>query len=147
MIIHPVGFLSDHMEVLYDLDEEAMRLCKELGLPMVCSRTVGTHRGFVRMLRELICEARLEHPAGRAPVSGTVRAGSRHLPHRLLPASLAVRLSRTHAIIRVARLGVHPWLGALFLCCSFAGRSWASVARLAWRRLDFMPGSIQKFKK
>ena len=32
MIIHPIGFLSDHMEVLYDLDEEAMHLCEELGL-------------------------------------------------------------------------------------------------------------------
>ncbi len=56
VIIHPIGFLSDHMEVLYDLDEEAMQFCKELSLPMLRSRTVGTHRGFVRMLRELICE-------------------------------------------------------------------------------------------
>ena len=56
LIVHPVGFLSDHMEVLYDLDEEAARLCKELALPMVRSRTVGTHRGFVRMLCELVCE-------------------------------------------------------------------------------------------
>ena len=56
VIIHPIGFLSDHMEVLYDLDEEATQLCKELSLAMVRSRTVGTHRGFVRMLRELICE-------------------------------------------------------------------------------------------
>jgi ferrochelatase len=59
VIIHPIGFLSDHMEVLYDLDEEARTVCGELGIAMVRSRTVGTHRGFVRMLRELICE-RLE---------------------------------------------------------------------------------------
>ena len=56
VIIHPIGFLSDHMEVLYDLDEEAKHLCDEIGLSMVRSRTVGTHRGFVRMLRELIAE-------------------------------------------------------------------------------------------
>lgn len=56
VIIHPVGFLSDHLEVLYDLDHEALRLCEELGLVAVRSRTVGTHRGFVRMLRELIDE-------------------------------------------------------------------------------------------
>ncbi len=56
VIIHPVGFLSDHMEVLYDLDEEAKQLCNKLELSMVRSRTVGTHRGFVRMLCELICE-------------------------------------------------------------------------------------------
>jgi ferrochelatase len=56
VIIHPIGFLSDHMEVLYDLDEEARRRCEELGLVMIRSRTVGTHRGFMRMLRELIDE-------------------------------------------------------------------------------------------
>jgi ferrochelatase len=56
VIIHPVGFLSDHMEVLYDLDEEARHVCGQLGLAMVRSKTVGTHRGFVRMLRELIDE-------------------------------------------------------------------------------------------
>src|SRR3954454_12488334 len=56
VIVHPIGFLSDHMEVLYDLDEEARQLCDEIGLSMVRSKTVGTHRGFVRMLRELIDE-------------------------------------------------------------------------------------------
>jgi len=56
VVVHPIGFLSDHMEVLYDLDEEARILCEEIGLNLVRSRTVGTHRGFVRMLRELVCE-------------------------------------------------------------------------------------------
>ena len=101
VIVHPVGFLSDHMEVLYDLDEEAMHLCKELGMPMVRSRTVGTHRGFIRMLCELICERSLEHPARRAPVPGPVRARSRHLPDRLLPPRLAAGIGR-HSMIRVS---------------------------------------------
>lgn len=56
VVVHPIGFLSDHMEVLYDLDEEARILCEEIGLNLVRSRTVGTHRGFVRMIRELLCE-------------------------------------------------------------------------------------------
>jgi protoporphyrin/coproporphyrin ferrochelatase len=56
VVVHPVGFLSDHMEVLYDLDEEARLLCDEIGLNMVRSRTVGTHPRFVSMLRELIAE-------------------------------------------------------------------------------------------
>ena len=43
VVIHPVGFLSDHMEVLYDLDEEARHLCDALGLTMVRSQTVGMH--------------------------------------------------------------------------------------------------------
>jgi ferrochelatase len=63
LIIHPIGFLSDHMEVLFDLDEEAKQLCEELGLFMVRSRTVGTHRGFVRVLREVICERLSRAPA------------------------------------------------------------------------------------
>ncbi|MDG3007146.1 ferrochelatase [Paludisphaera mucosa] len=56
VVVHPIGFLSDHMEVLYDLDEEARILCERIGLNLVRSRTVGTHRGFVRMIRELVCE-------------------------------------------------------------------------------------------
>ncbi len=35
VVIHPIGFLSDHMEVMYDLDEEARLLCERLGLKMV----------------------------------------------------------------------------------------------------------------
>jgi ferrochelatase len=56
VIIHPIGFLSDHMEVLFDLDEEARQLCDQIGLNMVRSRTVGVHPRFVAMLRELIQE-------------------------------------------------------------------------------------------
>ncbi len=55
-LIQPVGFLSDHMEVMYDLDEEARLLCDEIGLKMVRAGTVGTHPRFVSMLRELIAE-------------------------------------------------------------------------------------------
>ena len=55
-MIHPVGFLSDHMEVLFDLDEEARQLCDQLGLNMVRSGTVGIHPAFVEMLWELIVE-------------------------------------------------------------------------------------------
>ncbi|WP_165224098.1 ferrochelatase [Aquisphaera insulae] len=64
VIVHPIGFLSDHMEVLYDLDEEARVVCEAISLPMIRSRTVGTHSGFVRMIRELICERIACMPAG-----------------------------------------------------------------------------------
>lgn len=56
LLIHPIGFLSDHMEVLYDLDEEARLLCDEVGITMVRSATVGVHPGFVAMLAEVIQE-------------------------------------------------------------------------------------------
>ncbi len=64
--IVPVGFISDHMEVIYDLDTEARGLCDELGIQMVRAKTVGTHPRFVRMIRELIVErieGRSERPA------------------------------------------------------------------------------------
>lgn len=54
--IAPISFISDHMEVLYDLDIEAHHLCDELGLPMARAKTVGVHPKFVAMIRELILE-------------------------------------------------------------------------------------------
>jgi ferrochelatase len=56
VVIAPVGFISDHMEVLYDLDTEARALCERLGLKMARAATVGAHPVFVRMIRELILE-------------------------------------------------------------------------------------------
>ena len=56
VVLAPVGFLSDHMEVVYDLDIEARQLCDSLQLPMVRAKTVGVHPRFVAMIRELILE-------------------------------------------------------------------------------------------
>jgi ferrochelatase len=56
VVVAPVGFISDHMEVLYDLDTEARQLSEELGLNMIRAATVGTHPEFIRMIRELILE-------------------------------------------------------------------------------------------
>ena len=56
ILIHPVGFVSDHMEVLFDLDTEAKDLCDELGINMVRSHSVGVHEKFVAMIRELVLE-------------------------------------------------------------------------------------------
>lgn len=66
MVIHPIGFLSDHLEVLYDLDEEAKRLCDALGMTMVRAATVGVHPEFVAMLAELIRERITGSPVRRA---------------------------------------------------------------------------------
>jgi ferrochelatase len=56
VVIAPIGFVSDHMEILFDLDTQARDLCVQLGLNMVRAQTVGTHRRFIRMIRELIRE-------------------------------------------------------------------------------------------
>ncbi|HEY0378801.1 MAG TPA: ferrochelatase [Pyrinomonadaceae bacterium] len=56
VVVAPVGFISDHLEVLYDLDTEARALCQNLGLNMVRAATVGAHLTFVKMIRELVLE-------------------------------------------------------------------------------------------
>jgi ferrochelatase len=56
VVVAPIGFVSDHMEIIYDLDTEAAALCRELGLNLIRARTAGTHPSFVAMIRELIME-------------------------------------------------------------------------------------------
>ena len=62
VVIAPVGFLTDHLEVLYDLDVQAKELCESLGIGMVRAGTAGTHPRFVQMIRELIVERISEQP-------------------------------------------------------------------------------------
>ena len=66
VVIAPIGFVSDHLEILFDLDTEARELCAELGLHMVRAQTVGTHPGFISMIRELILERMDESQPRRA---------------------------------------------------------------------------------
>lgn len=66
VIVHPIGFLSDHMEVLYDLDTEAKALCDRLGVTLHRVPTIGTHPRFVTMIRELIEERLTENPVRAA---------------------------------------------------------------------------------
>jgi ferrochelatase len=56
VVIAPIGFLSDHMEVIYDLDTEARALCDRLGINMVRAATVGGTSRFVTMVCNLIEE-------------------------------------------------------------------------------------------
>ncbi|NDC62514.1 MAG: ferrochelatase [Planctomycetia bacterium] len=62
MVVAPIGFISDHMEVLYDLDTEAADLCRGLGIEMVRAATVGVAPEFVAMIRDLIAERALGLP-------------------------------------------------------------------------------------
>lgn len=62
LVIMPIGFLSDHMEVLFDLDTEAVEKAEELGMHMVRAATVGTAKPFVKMIRDLILERMSENP-------------------------------------------------------------------------------------
>ncbi len=62
VVLAPIGFISDHLEVLYDLDTEARAVADELGINLVRAATVGTHPTFVAMIRELIAERMSEDP-------------------------------------------------------------------------------------
>ncbi|MFD9570667.1 ferrochelatase [Streptomyces sp. NPDC059982] len=55
-VMVPIGFVSDHMEVLYDLDTEAMAKAAELGLPVARSATVGADPRFAAAVRDLVLE-------------------------------------------------------------------------------------------
>jgi len=69
-VLVPIGFVSDHMEVRYDLDTEALATAGRVGLPCARAATVGTHPLFISGLRELVLEraaaARGEQPVRRA---------------------------------------------------------------------------------
>lgn len=52
----PIGFVSDHIEVIFDLDVEAQAIARERGLNMLRAPTVGVHPKFLQMIRELIEE-------------------------------------------------------------------------------------------
>ena len=62
VVVAPIGFLSDHMEVLFDLDTEAQANAAKLGLNMLRAATVGHHPKFVRMIRDLIAERVTQSP-------------------------------------------------------------------------------------
>lgn len=54
LIVVPIGFLSDHMEVLFDLDTEAANIARERGIEFVRAGTVGTHPAFIRAIRKMV---------------------------------------------------------------------------------------------
>jgi ferrochelatase len=71
IVIVPLGFVSDHMEVVWDLDTEALETCRNLGLAATRVPTPGTHRKFVNGLVDLISErTRSNNIADRPAVTG-----------------------------------------------------------------------------
>ncbi|MEU1425182.1 ferrochelatase [Kitasatospora sp. NPDC005751] len=56
VVMVPIGFVSDHMEVKYDLDTEAVAKAAELGLPVARAATVGADPRFTAAVRELVLE-------------------------------------------------------------------------------------------
>ena len=73
-ILSPIGFLCDHIEVLYDLDVEAAAVCREIGLPMVRAKSVNDHPRFADAMADAVLETVARYAAGRPLmlVSGSV---------------------------------------------------------------------------
>lgn len=65
VVLAPTGFVSDHLEVLWDLDNEARETAAEVGVRMVRAPTAGTHPAFLAMVVELVRE-RLDGAASRS---------------------------------------------------------------------------------
>jgi protoporphyrin/coproporphyrin ferrochelatase len=56
VVLSPIGFLLENVEVIYDLDVEVASLCEELGVNLIRAGVAGNHPRLVRMIRELIVE-------------------------------------------------------------------------------------------
>jgi ferrochelatase len=67
VVIVPLGFVSDHMEVLWDLDTEAAQTAEQLGLAVIRTPTPGTHPAYVRGLVDLVLERVNGTPAADRP--------------------------------------------------------------------------------
>jgi ferrochelatase len=66
VVVEPIGFVCDHMEVVLDLDVDAARRAREVGINMIRAGTVGAHPAFVEMVRELVVERVTREPQRRA---------------------------------------------------------------------------------
>jgi protoporphyrin/coproporphyrin ferrochelatase len=83
VVVVPIGFVSDHMEVLYDLDTEAARTAERLRLDYVRAATPGVDPRFVAMVRDLLTErAAVERgdPAPRTAIDRSVAPWDRCSP-------------------------------------------------------------------
>ena len=66
VVVVPVGFVSDHMEIKFDLDVEAAQTAERLGLAFARAATPGTDSRFVSMVTDLVCERTGDHASSQA---------------------------------------------------------------------------------
>ncbi len=102
-IVVPIGFVSDHVEVIWDLDHEAAETCDEIGLRMVRVATPGTHPAFVAALADLVEERIAGAPAAACsplgPWPAVCAAGCCPNPRTDLPTVAGE--DSTHGLARV----------------------------------------------
>ena len=75
-VVVPIGFVSDHVELLYDLDVEAGAIARDHGLAMHRAAAVNDHPAFIAMLADLV----REHVAGAGGPSSTTLPATRRVP-------------------------------------------------------------------
>ena len=69
-VIAPLGFVCDHIEVLYDLDTEAAQICRGIGLPMVRAEAVNDDPLFLDMMADVVMRTVRRYESGRPlPIS------------------------------------------------------------------------------
>ena len=86
VVLSPIGFLSDHMEVAYDLDTEARQHGQEIGIDIIRAATAGTHPAFLSMARELVLErteGRERRALGKGGPGDIVRKSTGHRSREL----------------------------------------------------------------
>lgn len=69
-VLCPIGFLCDHIEVLYDLDVEAAGACRQLGLPMTRASAVNVHPRFIDALADAAFDVWERYRGGRPVMAG-----------------------------------------------------------------------------
>lgn len=84
VVVIPIGFISDHMEVINDLDHEAKEIAEQLGQTFVRVPTVGLHPEFIGMIVDLIEERMHAHPERHA-------CGNRPANHDVCPLNCCLR--------------------------------------------------------
>jgi ferrochelatase len=98
ILVHPIGFVSDHMEVLYDLDTEAKNLAQSLGMKFVRTTAAGTNPLFGKMMGDLV-EERLQSEEGLPCTRKTVGKGEA-APDVCAPGCCAYTPMRPQAVTR-----------------------------------------------
>ncbi len=65
VVLCPIGFVCDHIEVLYDLDREAAEVCRAIGLPMVRAEAVNDDPLFLDMMADVVQQTIRRYERGR----------------------------------------------------------------------------------
>ena len=65
VVLVPIGFVCDHIEVLYDLDHEAAEVCRDAGLPMARAAAVNDDPVFLDMAAEVVTDVLTTYRSGR----------------------------------------------------------------------------------